>query len=115
MDTKIKQQKRDRRRKRIRARVSGTSEKPRLAVFKSNRYISAQLIDDASGKTLCASTSQNMKGKTMRDRAEEVGSDLAKQAKDKNISKAVFDRGGYIYVGSVSALADGARKGGLKF
>lgn len=115
MNTKLKQQKRDRRRKRIRAKVSGTSEKPRLSIFKSNRYISAQIIDDVSGKTLCASTSQKMKGKTMRERAEEVGTDLAKQAKEKKIERVVFDRGGYIYVGSVQALADGARNAGLKF
>ncbi len=115
MNTKLKQEKRDRRRKRIRAKVSGTADKPRLSVFKSNRYISAQIIDDISGKTLCASTSQNMKAKTMRERAEEVGADLAKQAKEKKIEKVVFDRGGYIYVGSIQALAEGARKAGLKF
>ncbi len=114
MNTKLKQLKRDRRRKRIRAKVFGSIEKPRLSVFKSNRYISAQLIDDVNGKTLCASTSQKMKG-TMQERAEAVGLDLAKQAKEKKLAEAVFDRGGYIYVGSVRALAEGARKGGLKF
>lgn len=115
MDTKIKKEKRDRRRKRIRAKVFGTSEKPRLSVFKSNLYISGQLIDDTMGVTLIAITSKGVKAKTMMDRAREVGKNIAKEAEKKGISKAVFDRGGYIYTGSVSALAEGAREAGLKF
>ena len=96
MDTKIKQQKRDRRRKRIRAKVFGTKDKPRLAVFKSNKYISAQLIDDSNANTIATAHSRNMKGKNMREKAEEVGLSLGESAKAKKVSNAVFDRGGYI-------------------
>lgn len=115
MDTKIKQKQRDRRRKRIRAKVFGTSERPRLSVFRSNRYISAQLIDDSKGFTLAAATSKGVKGLSSKERAAGVGNSIAEQAKKKNISLAVFDRGGYIYTGSVQALAEAARNAGLKF
>jgi len=115
MDTRIKKIQRDRRRKRIRAKVFGVSKKPRLSVFRSNKYISAQLIDDAKGATLASATSKNMKGKTVLDRATEVGKDLAEQAKAKKIATVVFDRGGYIYTGGVKAVAEGARSAGLKF
>ncbi len=115
MDTKIKQKQRGRRRKRIRAKVFGTSARPRLSVFRSNRYISAQLIDDSKGLTLAAATSKGAKGKTSKERATDVGASIAEQAKKKNISLAVFDRGGYIYTGSVEALAEGARQAGLQF
>lgn len=106
MDTKIKKIQRERRKKRIRAKIFGTSEKPRLSVFKSNKYISAQLIDDSKGVTLAAATDKD---------AKVVGESIGKQAKAKKISKVVFDRGGYLYTGSVSAVADGARSAGLKF
>jgi large subunit ribosomal protein L18 len=115
MDTKIKKIQRERRKKRIRTKVFGVSEKPRLSVFKSNKYISAQLVDDSKGVTLASATSKNIKGKSAFERAKAVGASIAEQAKAKNISAAVFDRGGYIYTGSVSALADGARGAGLKF
>lgn len=115
MDTKIKKAKRERRKKRIRAKISGTLEAPRLAVFKSNKYISAQLIDDEKGVTLASATSKNMKGKSVKDKATAVGAGIAEQAKAKKIERAVFDRGGFIYVGSVQAVAEGARAGGLKF
>lgn len=115
MNTKIKKIQRDRRRKRIRAKIFGTADKPRLSVFKSNKYISVQLIDDTSGKTLAAASSQEAKGKNMLEKAMAVGEKIAQQAKVKNISMAVFDRSGYLYTGSVSSLAEGARKGGLKF
>lgn len=115
MDTKIKQQQRDRRRKRIRAKVFGTSEKPRLSVFRSNRYISAQLIDDTKGVTLASATTKSMKGGSSREKAVAVGKAIAEAAKKQNIALAVFDRGGYIYTGSLAALAEGAREGGLKF
>ncbi len=114
MDTKVKKEQRDRRRKRIRAKIFGMPEKPRLSIFKSNKYISAQLIDDANGVTLASATSMKMKGKTSLERAKEVGASIAEQAKSKKIQKAVFDRGGYLYTGSVSALADGAREAGLQ-
>jgi len=115
MDTKIKKEKRDRRRKRIRAKVFGTAEKPRLSIFKSNKYISAQLIDDHAGATLASATSMKMKAKTSVERARLAGASIAKDAKEKNIKKVVFDRGGYLYTGSVAALADGAREAGLEF
>ncbi len=115
MDTKTKKTQRERRQKRIRAKVSGTSEAPRLAVFKSNRYISAQLVDDLKGVTLASATSKTMKGKNMQEKAGLVGAAIAEQAKEKKISRVVFDRGGFIYVGSVAAVAEGARAGGLEF
>lgn len=115
MDTKIKTEQRDRRRKRIKAKVFGVSEKPRLSVFRSNKYITAQLIDDSKGVTLASATSKNIKGKSVSEKAKTVGASIAEQAKMKKISKAVFDRGGYLYTGSVSAVADGAREAGLKF
>lgn len=115
MDTRIKKIQRDRRQKRIRAKIFGTGEKPRLAVFRSNKYVSAQLIDDVKGVTLAAATSQKIAGKSVLEKAGAVGQSIAKQAIAKKITKAVFDRGGYIYTGSVAALAAGAREGGLKF
>lgn len=115
MDTKIKKEQRDRRRKRIRAKIFGTSEKPRLSVFRSNKYITAQLIDDSKGVTLASATSKNISGKSVLEKAKAVGASIAEQAKVKKISTAMFDRGGYLYTGSVSAIADGAREAGLKF
>jgi large subunit ribosomal protein L18 len=115
MDTKIKKIQRERRKKRIRAKVFGTGDKPRLSVFRSNKYITAQLIDDSKGVTLAAATSKNIKGKSVLEKAKAVGAAIAEQAKAKKISKAVFDRGGYLYTGSVAAIADGAREAGLKF
>jgi large subunit ribosomal protein L18 len=115
MDTKIKKVQRDRRRKRIRAKVFGVAEKPRLSVFRSNRYITAQVIDDQKGVTLASATSKNAKGKTVFEKAKEVGHSVAEQLKSKNIKKVVFDRGGYLYTGSVLALAEGAREAGIEF
>jgi len=115
MDTKIKKIQRDRRRKRVRAKVFGVSKKPRFSVFRSNKYISAQLIDDSKGVTLASATSKGSKGKSALIRAKEVGESIAKQAVAKKIFAVVFDRGGYIYTGSVRAIADGAREAGLKF
>src|SRR5690606_13363040 len=112
---KSKTEKRDRRKKRIRAKVFGTSEKPRLSVIRYNKYISAQLIDDVKGMTLAAVTSKDMKGKNMSDKAKAAGAAIAEMAKAKKIEQIVFDRGGFIYTGSVSALALGAREAGLKF
>lgn len=111
-----KKEQRQRRRNRIRAKVSGTASIPRLAVFKSIKYIYAQLIDDEAGVTLASSTSLAIKGKENKTaKAAAVGTEIAKKAAEKNISKVVFDRGGYVYTGRVKALADGAREGGLKF
>ena len=104
-----------RRHKRIRAKVSGTKETPRLAVFRSAKHINAQLIDDESGVTLAASSDTATKKGTKLARAKATGLDLAKKAKEKGISRAVFDRGGFLYAGRVKALADAAREGGLQF
>lgn len=110
-----KKQKRERRRARIRAKVSGTASRPRLAVSKSNRYISAQLIDDESQTTLISGTTAKIEKGTTTEKATALGEQLAKDAKAKKIESIVFDRGGYIFAGAIKALAEAARKGGLKF
>ncbi len=115
MKTSPKTIKRQVRRNRIRSRVSGTATKPRLAVFKSNRYIYAEVIDDTVGKTVVHVTSMKMSGKTKAEQARAVGSEVAKLATSKKIKEVVFDRGGYIYTGRVKALADAAREEGLVF
>jgi len=115
MDTKIKKIQRNRRKKRIRAKIFGVSERPRLSVFRSNKYITAQLIDDSKGITLASATSKNVEGKNVLEKARAVGILIAEQAKAKKVSAAMFDRDGYLYTGSVSAVADGAREAGLKF
>ena len=111
-------QARIRRHKRVRKNVQGTAERPRLVVFRSNRGIEAQLVDDIAGKTLAAASSLHLK-KTFkgnkRDQAAEVGKALATAAKSAGVETAVFDRAGYLYHGRVKALADAAREGGLKF
>ena len=113
--TKDKKQRRERRHARVRAKISGTKERPRLSVFKSNKYLYAQVIDDDKGVTLASATSVDEKGKTMTDRAKETGLSLAKKAKEKKIEKVIFDKGGFLYTGKIKALADGAREGGLIF
>lgn len=110
-----KKELRVRRHARVRARISGTAERPRLAVFRSNRYVYAQLIDDEARVTLASSDSRKVAGATTMIRATEVGRALAEAAKKKGIAKVVFDRGGFLYQGIVAALADGARGGGLEF
>lgn len=115
MNTRSKTASRERKKKRIRAKVFGTGEKPRFSVFKSNRYISAQLINDDKGVTLLSGTTKTMKGKNMRDKAKALGTEIGKLAISKGLSLVVFDRGGYIYTGSIAALALGAREAGLKF
>ncbi len=112
-NTKI--EKRARRQKKIRAKISGTASKPRLCVFRSNRYVYAQLIDDAQGKTLVSASSVKLPGKGVMEKAKETGKEIAKKAKALKIETVVFDRGGYIYTGKIKAIADGAREGGLKF
>ena len=107
-----------RRHRRVRGKVSGTAERPRLAVFRSNRGIAAQLIDDTSGKTLAAASwldaKKSFKG-SKSEQAAEVGKLLAEAAKKAGVESAVFDRAGYLYHGRVKALANAAREGGLKF
>ncbi len=104
-----------RRHNRIRAKVSGTKAIPRLAVFRSARHMSVQLIDDVEGKTLVHAADTAMKKGTKLERAALIGKDIAAKAKEAKIVKAVFDRGGFLYAGRVKALADAARKGGLVF
>ena len=107
-----------RRHRRVRGRVSGTGERPRLVVFRSNKGISAQLVDDLEGKTLAAASWLNLKKSfsgTKTEQAAEVGKLLAANAKKAGIETVVFDRGGYLFHGRVKALAEGAREGGLKF
>lgn len=110
-----KTEKRTRRHRRIRAKMFGTAARPRLAVFKSNTAISAQLINDDKGMTVAAAHSKSATGKTLSEKAVAVGKDIATQAKAKKISMAVFDRGGYTYTGNIKAVAEGAREGGLEF
>ena len=108
---------RTRRQRRIRGKIAGTADRPRLAVFRSNLGISAQLIDDQAGKTLAAASWQGLskfKG-SKTDQAKEVGKLLAAGAKKAGVETCVFDRGGYLYHGRVKALAEGAREGGLEF
>lgn len=111
----IQEQKRIRRHARIRAKVSGTAECPRLNVSKSNTRLYAQLIDDVSGTTLAAISDDTQSGSTKTDRAHAAGVAIAKVAKEKGIERIVFDRGGNLYIGRVRALAEGAREGGLQF
>ena len=104
--SKQKQLKIARRHKKIRSTLSGTSERPRLSVFRSNKFIYAQLIDDVKGNTLTQASS---------DDAKKVGIEIAKKAKTLKIDKVVFDRGGYLYTGKIKSVADSAREGGLHF
>lgn len=111
-----KKLKRTIRHKRVRAKVQGDASKPRLCVFRSNQYIYAQLIDDATGKTILSVNDIEMKGKDKKsDSSKKLGKILAEKALEKKIAEVVFDRGGYKYHGRVKALAEGAREGGLKF
>lgn len=112
---KVKQKIFARKKARIRAKISGTAERPRLAIFKSNKYIYVQIINDEKGHTLAMFSSKDGKAKTPADRAKEVGSEIAKKAKAAKITKVVFDRGGYLYTGKVKMVADAAREGGLEF
>lgn len=108
------QEQRLRRKQRIRAKISGTTEKPRLTVFKSNMAIYAQLIDDVAGKTLAAASSLKDKKANVAT-AQKVGKELAEKAKTLKISTCVFDRNGYQYQGTIKSIADAAREGGLQF
>ncbi|MFI5304358.1 MAG: 50S ribosomal protein L18 [Nitrospiria bacterium] len=108
------------RHERVRKKITGTQERPRLSIFRSNFYISAQIIDDSKGVTLTTASSQEKelakkKGTKNIEMAKKVGQLLAKRAKEKQITRVVFDKGGYLYHGKVKALADGAREGGLEF
>ena len=105
-------------RERIRGKITGTADRPRLAVFKSLKHIYAQVIDDASGKTIASASSRDKDSSTKGANAaaaKAVGALIAKKAKDKGVTQVVFDRGGYLYHGNIKALADAARENGLKF
>jgi len=112
-----KPQKRLRRRRRVRAKVRGSAERPRLSVYRSNRGVFAQLIDDDAGKTLASVswTEADLKGLDRMEQAKKAGEILAKRASEAKVETCIFDRGGYRYHGRVKALADGAREGGLRF
>lgn len=105
-NSKQKQLKIARRHSKIRSVLSGTAERPRLSVFKSNKFIYAQIIDDTKGHTLAQASSKD---------AKELGIEIAKKAKSLKIDKVVFDRSGYLYIGKIKAVADSAREGGLNF
>ena len=118
MSTLTVRKARERRHKRVRGKIVGSAERPRLVVFRSNRGIEAQLVDDLEGKTLAAASWLNLKKSfkgSKSEQAAEVGKLLAANAKKANVETVVFDRGGYLYHGRVKALADAAREGGLKF
>lgn len=115
MATNPRQLKRQNRHKRVRSRVNGSAERPRLSVYKSNTKLVAQIINDDEMKTIVAVSSATQKGKTPRERAEQAAAALASSAKQKGVSKVVFDRGGFQYVGTIKAFADAARAAGLEF
>lgn len=107
---------RERRHARVRAKIRGSAERPRLSVFRSNQHLYAQLVDDETGKVVAAVSDLKLKGKMSRvEFAKLVGKAIAKKAQDQGITKAVFDRGGYKYHGQVKALAESMREGGLQF
>jgi large subunit ribosomal protein L18 len=117
MTVMTKRDARERRHRRVRGKISGTAERPRLAVYRSNRGIFAQLVDDENGRTLASANWVTVGGKKTKkaEQASEVGKALASAAKAAGIDRCVFDRGGYLYHGRVKALAEGAREGGLQF
>ena len=117
MTVLTKRERRLRRRRRVRARIVGTAERPRLSVYRSNRGVFAQLVDDGTGKTLAAVnwTESELRKLTASEQAKRAGELLAERAKSAAIETCVFDRGGYQYHGRVRALAEGAREGGLSF
>ena len=114
-----KQLGRKRRHRRVRKKISGSAERPRLSVFRSNRHIYAQIIDDRAGRTLVSASSMDSEldvaGKSKSDVATEVGRAIARRAREEGVEKVVFERGGNLYHGRVKALAEGAREGGLVF
>jgi large subunit ribosomal protein L18 len=117
MTVATRPQQRLRRRRRVRAKVRGTAQRPRISIFRSNRGISAQLIDDDAGRTLAAVTwtEADLKGLPRMEQASKAGQVLARRGTEAGIERAIFDRGGYRYHGRVKALAEGAREGGLAF
>jgi large subunit ribosomal protein L18 len=118
MDKNINKKQRENRHRKVRAKIFGTQDRPRFCVFKSNKHIYAQIINDEKGITLTSASDSEIKGSEKIKKlelAQKVGELLAQKAKDKKITQVVFDRGGFIYQGRIQSLADGARKGGLVF
>lgn len=115
--TSRKSQRRTRIRRSIRKKLAGTAERPRLSVFRSNKYIYTQLIDDVSGNTLVSASLRDIDSEKHinQELSKQVGAKLAERAKEKGIDKAVFDRNGFLYHGNIKAVAEGAREGGLQF
>ena len=114
MRAEAKREGRVRRHRRVRRKVLGTAERPRLAVYRSNRHIYAQLVNDLEARTLAAASDQGTAAGDKSARAKDVGKALAERAREAGVERAVFDRGGRLYHGRVKALAEGAREGGLK-
>jgi len=112
---KTREQQRFRRHLRVRKKVSGTQERPRLVIFRSLKHITAQIVDDAAGRTIMTVSSTDLTSGKKTEKSTEVGKRIAARAKDAGITKVVFDRAGYKYHGRVKAVADGAREGGLEF
>jgi large subunit ribosomal protein L18 len=114
MRVELKRKSRVRRHVRVRKKVAGTPERPRLAVYRSNRHVYAQLVDDQAGRTVAAASDLSLGDGNKATKAKEVGKALAERAKAAGVQRAVFDRGGRLYHGRVQALAEGAREGGLE-
>lgn len=111
-----KTESRERRRARVRSKITGTAERPRLAVFRSNTQIAAQIIDDEKGLTITSFSSLKIKSKANKvEQAKQVGTNIARLAKEKGVTRVVFDRGGFLYHGRIKALAESARAEGLEF
>ncbi len=115
MTTDKKTLERKARQRRIRAKIKGTATRPRLAMFRSNTTMSAQLIDDVAGKTIASISTAKVNGKNMSEKVVVAGAELAKLIKAKKITEIVFDRGGYAFIGNIKAFADAVREGGIKF
>ncbi len=114
MRSELKRGARLRRHRRVRRKLGGTPERPRLAVYRSNRHIYAQLVDDQGARTIAAASDLSAGGGDKGDRAKKVGQEIAERAKALGVDRAVFDRGGRLYHGRVKAVAEGAREGGLE-
>ena len=104
-----------RRQKRVRSKIEGTAERPRMCVSRSAQHVYVQVIDDMSGRTLVSLNSYKREGRANAKVCKEIGSSIAQKCKEKNITQVVFDKSGYMYHGRIAAVADGAREGGLKF
>lgn len=115
MDTREKTLRRMRRKNRVRAKISGTAKRPRLAIFRSNTQITAQLIDDEAQATLASVSTASQKGSRLQEKAVAAAQAIAAAAKDKGVTEVVFDRGGYLYTGNIKTFADAAREAGLTF